>query len=50
MHVSGQIPVKLIRGADDVWQVSDWGHKLNKEIPGSDLTIIENSRHFSTED
>lgn len=50
MDELGQVPVKLIWGADDAWQVTDWAHKLNKAIPGSDLTIIENSGHFSLED
>ena len=50
LHELGQLPVKLIWGAEDVWQVEDWGHKLNKAIPGSELEVIENCGHFSQED
>jgi len=50
MHVLGQFPVKLIWGADDGWQVTDWAHKLNAAIPGSDLDILEDCGHFSPED
>lgn len=49
-HELAQIPVKLIWGADDEWQVVDWGYKLNKAIPGSELDVIENCGHFSPED
>lgn len=49
-HELAAIPVKLIWGADDEWQVVDWAHKLNKAIPGSELDIIENCGHFSPED
>lgn len=44
-----KIPVKLVWGADNKWQVVDCGHKLNKTIPGSELDVIENSGHFSPE-
>jgi pimeloyl-ACP methyl ester carboxylesterase len=50
MHELGQVPVKLIWGADDAWQATDWAHKLNQAIPGSELTIIEDCGHFSPED
>jgi len=50
IHVLGQSPVKLIWGADDGWQVTDWAHKLNAAIPGSDLDILEGCGHFSPED
>jgi pimeloyl-ACP methyl ester carboxylesterase len=46
----GKLPVKLIWGAKDRWQVPDWAHKLHESIPGSELEIIENSGHFSPED
>lgn len=46
----GKIPVKLIWGADDAWQVVDWAQKLNKAIPGSELELIEDCGHFSPED
>lgn len=50
MHVLGKVPVKLIWGADDGWQVIDWAHKLNAAIPGSKLDILEDCGHFSLED
>ncbi|KAF2095107.1 alpha/beta hydrolase [Rhizodiscina lignyota] len=50
MHELGQLPVKLIWGADDAWQVVDWAHKLNRTIPCSELDILENCGHFSPED
>lgn len=50
VHELGKLPVKLIWGADDAWQVVSWGHKLNKAIPGSELEVIEHCGHFSPED
>jgi len=50
MHLLGQVPVKLIWGADDGWQVTDWARKLNAAIPGSTLDILEDCGHFSPED
>ncbi|KAM0352508.1 hypothetical protein ACHAPU_002176 [Fusarium lateritium] len=44
------IPVQLIWGADDQWQVVDWAHKLHGAIPGSELTVLEHAGHFSPED
>lgn len=46
----GRIPVKLIWGAQDGWQVVDWAHKLHGVIPGSELNILEDCGHFSPED
>ncbi|VUC24943.1 unnamed protein product [Clonostachys rosea] len=46
----GKLPVQIIWGAQDAWQVADWAHKLHKTIPGSDLTILEDCGHFSLED
>lgn len=46
----GNIPVQLIWGANDEWQVTEWGRKLHGAIPGSALTILENCGHFSPED
>lgn len=50
LHELGKLPVKIIWGADDAWQVVDWAYKLNKAIPGSDLEILESCGHFSPED
>jgi pimeloyl-ACP methyl ester carboxylesterase len=44
------LPVHLIWGANDSWQVIDWAHRLHGAIPGSELTIIEDAGHFSPED
>lgn len=46
----GRLPVQLIWGADDSWQVVDWAHKLHNAIPGSRLTVLEECGHFSPED
>lgn len=46
----GRLPVKLIWGAQDTWQVTDWAHKLHQIIPGSQLDIVEECGHFSPED
>ncbi|KAJ4260413.1 hypothetical protein NW762_007152 [Fusarium torreyae] len=45
-----KLPVQLIWGKDDAWQVVDWAHKLHDAIPGSKLTIVEDAGHFSLED
>ncbi len=50
MHILGNVPVKLIWGAEDGWQVTDWAHKLNAAIPGSELDILKGCGHFSPED
>ena len=50
IHELGKLPVKLIWGADDAWQVVDWAHKLNQAIPGSELEIFKNCGHFLPED
>jgi pimeloyl-ACP methyl ester carboxylesterase len=46
----GALPVKLIWGKEDAWQVVDWAKRLNKAIPGSDLEVLEDCGHFSPED
>ncbi|KAJ4123114.1 hypothetical protein NW768_010108 [Fusarium equiseti] len=46
----GKLPVQLIWGKDDAWQVVDWAHKLNDAIPGSKLTVLDDAGHFSPED
>ncbi|KAJ3518390.1 hypothetical protein NM208_g14529 [Fusarium decemcellulare] len=46
----GKLPVQIIWGADDAWQVADWAHKLQGAIPGSQLTFVEDAGHFSPED
>ncbi|KAL4874310.1 alpha/beta hydrolase [Aspergillus karnatakaensis] len=46
----GRIPVKLIWGADDAWQVKGWAYRLREAIPGSQLEILQNCGHFAPED
>lgn len=50
LHELGKLPVKLIWGAKDAWQVVDWAYRLNRAIPGSELSIVEDCGHFSMED
>lgn len=50
LHELKDIPVQIIWGENDSWQVTDWAHKLNKAIPGSYLHIIKDAGHFSLED
>lgn len=46
----GKKRVQLIWGRDDIWQVTDWAHKLHATIPGSELHILEECGHFAPED
>ena len=50
LHELGKLPVQLVWGADDQWQVTDWAHKLNAAIPGSSLHILEQCGHLVPED
>ncbi len=50
LEALGRIPVQLIWGRQDDWQVLDWAHRLNTAIPGSELHVVENAGHFSLED
>lgn len=50
LHELGRLPVQLIWGADDAWQVVDWAHRLHEAIPGSELHVLENCGHFAMED
>lgn len=43
------MPVQIIWGEEDAWQVVDWAHRLHAAIPGSSLTIIEGGGHFVME-
>jgi len=46
----GHVPVQLIWGANDAWQVVDWARKLHAAIPGSELKVIDNCGHFAPEE
>ncbi|WP_434053171.1 MAG: alpha/beta hydrolase [Roseibium sp.] len=50
LHELGRLPVQLIWGADDAWQVVDWAHRLHEAIPGSELHVLEKCGHFAMED
>lgn len=51
LHELGDnMQVKLVWGADDAWQSTDWAEKLHKAIPGSDLEVLDDCGHFSLED
>lgn len=44
------VPVQLIWGAQDTWQVLEWAHRLRDAIPGSTLNVIEDCGHFAPEE
>ncbi len=44
------IPVQIIWGENDAWQVVDWAHKLHAAIPGSTLHVLPHCGHFAMED
>lgn len=44
------LPVQVIWGADDAWQVVDWAHNLKEVITGAELHVLENCGHFAMED
>ena len=50
LHELGNLPVQLLWGANDNWQVTDWAHRLNDAIPGSSLHILERCGHLAPED
>lgn len=50
LHELERLPVKLIWGEKDSWQIVDWAHKLHTAIPGSELDIVKDAGHFSLED
>ncbi len=50
LHELGKMPVQIVWGANDQWQVIDWAHKLNASIPGSSLHILDKCGHLVPED
>ena len=46
----GKLPVQILWGENDAWQVVDWAHKLHAAIPNSQLHIIPECGHFVMED
>lgn len=50
LHELGRLPVQIIWGADDAWQRVDWAYRLQADIPGSQLHVLENCGHLVPED
>ena len=46
----GDLPVQIIWGENDAWQLVDWAHKLHAAIPGSSLHVLAECGHFAMED
>lgn len=46
----GEIPVQIIWGEDDRWQVVEWARKLHDAIPNSELHVLNDCGHFAMED
>lgn len=44
------LPVRLLWGAQDRWQPLSYGHRLASDIPGAELTVVQNAGHFLMED
>lgn len=44
------LPVRLLWGAQDRWQPLSYGYRLASDIPGAELTVIQNAGHFVMED
>lgn len=44
------LPVQIIWGEDDAWQVVDWAYKLHAAIPNSELHTLADCGHFAMED
>ncbi len=44
------MPVHIIWGENDAWQVVDWAYKLHAAIPGSTLHVLPQCGHFAMED
>lgn len=50
LHELGALPVQILWGADENWQVTDWARRLQAAIPGSSLRILERCGHLAPED
>ncbi|UUX50658.1 alpha/beta hydrolase [Nisaea acidiphila] len=44
------LPVQILWGEQDSWQVTDWAHKLHAAILGSALQLLPECGHFAMED
>ncbi|MCZ6863281.1 MAG: alpha/beta hydrolase [Alphaproteobacteria bacterium] len=50
LHELSNMPVQILWGENDAWQVVDWAHRLHAAIPGSTLHILPECGHFAMED
>ncbi|PWY89621.1 2-hydroxy-6-oxononadienedioate/2-hydroxy-6-oxononatrienedioate hydrolase [Aspergillus sclerotioniger CBS 115572] len=46
----GRVPVMIVWGREDRWQVLQWGENLKRCIPGAELSVIDGGGHFVMED
>ena len=46
----GKLPVQIIWGENDAWQLVEWAYKLHAAIPGSLLQVLSECGHFAMED
>ena len=46
----GEMPLQIIWGEDDRWQVVAWARKLHDAIPNSELHVLNDCGHFAMED
>lgn len=44
------VPVRLLRGAQDAWQPPSCAARLTADIPGAELVVIDDAGHFLMED
>ncbi|MDJ0611618.1 MAG: alpha/beta hydrolase [Kiloniellales bacterium] len=44
------LPVQILWGENDAWQVVDWARRLHAAIPGSVLHVLPRCGHFAMED
>lgn len=44
------LPVQIIWGENDAWQVVEWAHRLQAAIPNSILHVLPECGHFAMED
>lgn len=44
------MPVQILWGENDSWQVVDWARRLHAAIPGSALHVLPGCGHFAMED
>ena len=50
LHRLGELPVQILWGENDAWQVKLWATRLHEAIPNSDLHLIKECGHFAMED